>query len=116
GRRTTDATGRRARLIAATAAPFELDSHQVVVGMSVGIAVAPDDGADPDQLLKNADMALYRAKADGRGVYRFFEPEMDARMQRRRELEMDLRQALINGEFELHYQPLVNLQTNDISG
>jgi len=61
-------------------------------------------------------MALYGAKADGRGTYRFFEPEMDARMQQRRELEMDLRQALINGEFELHYQPLVNLQSNDITG
>jgi EAL domain-containing protein (putative c-di-GMP-specific phosphodiesterase class I) len=66
--------------------------------------------------LKNADMALYGAKADGRGTYRFFEPEMDARMKARRELEMDLRKALANGEFELHYQPLVNLETNAVTG
>ena len=87
-----------------------------MIDISIGISVAPLDATDTDQLLKNADMALYGAKADGRGAYRFFEPEMDARMQQRRELEMDLRQALINGEFELHYQPLVNLQTNDITG
>ena len=95
---------------------YDLDGHRVVIDISIGISVAPLDATDTDQLLKNADMALYGAKADGRGAYRFFEPEMDARMQQRRELEMDLRQALINGEFELHYQPLVNLQTNDITG
>ncbi len=72
-------------------------------------------GPTPDQLLKNADMALYGAKGDGRGTYRFFEPEMDARMKARRDLEMDLRNALTNNEFELHYQPLVNLETNEIS-
>ena len=96
--------------------PYDLDGHQVVIDISIGISIAPLDATDTDQLLKNADMALYGAKADGRGTYRFFEPEMDARMQQRRELEMDLRQALINGEFELHYQPLVNLQSNDITG
>jgi diguanylate cyclase (GGDEF)-like protein len=62
-------------------APFEVDGHQVLVGVSIGIAVAPADGKDPDALLKAADMALYRAKTDGRGGYQFFEPEMDARMQ-----------------------------------
>jgi EAL domain-containing protein (putative c-di-GMP-specific phosphodiesterase class I) len=65
--------------------------------------------------LKNADLALYGAKSDGRGTYRFFEPEMDTRMKARRELEMDLRTALANDEFELHYQPLVSLQTNEIT-
>ena len=65
--------------------------------------------------MKNADMALYGAKADGRGTYRFFELEMDARTKARRDLEMDLRKALANEEFELHYQPLVNLQTNEIT-
>ena len=94
-----------------SATPFDLDGHQVVVGASIGIAIAPTDAADADQLLKNADMALYRAKADGRGTYRFFEPEMDARMQARRALELDLRKAIANGEFELYYQPLVNLET-----
>ena len=67
-------------------------------------------------MLRNADMALYGAKADGRGTYRFFEPEMNTRMKARRELEMDLRKALVGKEFELHYQPLVNLQTNEING
>ncbi len=91
-------------------------SHQVAVGVSVGIALAPDDGLDPHALLRSADMALYRAKADGRNVYRFFEAEMDARMQARRSLEIDLRKAIAAGEFELLYQPIVDLQTHRISG
>jgi diguanylate cyclase (GGDEF)-like protein len=105
-----------ARLIEVIGAPFDLDGHQVVVGVSIGVALAPADAVDPDQLLKKADMALYRAKADGRGTYRFFEPEMDARMQARRALELDLRTAIVTGEFELHYQPMVNLQTERING
>jgi diguanylate cyclase (GGDEF)-like protein len=112
----TDATSLASRLIEAISAPYELTSHQVVVGLSIGIALAPDDGLDPDQLLRNADMALYRAKADGRGVYRFFEPEMDARMQARRSLEIDLRKAIANSEFELFYQPLVDMQTEYVTG
>jgi diguanylate cyclase (GGDEF)-like protein len=96
--------------------PYDLDGHQIVADISIGISVAPVDATEPDQLLKNADMALYGAKADGRGAYRFFEPEMDARMQQRRELEMDLRKALANAEFQLYYQPLVDLQNNDITG
>src|SRR5258708_17794580 len=84
--------------------------------MSIGIAIAPEDGTDPHQLLKNADMALYRAKADGRGVYRFFEPEMDARMQARRTLELDLRRAIVAGEFELFYQPLVDARKQYVRG
>ena len=112
----TDAAALSGRVRDAITKPYDLDGHQIVVDISIGISIAPIDATEPDQLLKNADMALYGAKADGRGVYRFFEPEMDARMQQRRELEMDLRKALVNGEFELHYQPLVNLQDNDISG
>jgi diguanylate cyclase (GGDEF)-like protein len=112
----TGATALSARIIDAISAPYDLDGHQVVVGMSVGIAIAPSDGSDAHQLLKNADMALYRAKADGRGVYRFFEPEMDARMQARRALELDLRKALVSGEFELFYQPLVDAQTERVLG
>jgi len=104
------------RLIETLAKPFDLDGHQVVIGTSIGIALAPLDGLDTDQLIKNADMALYRAKADGRGVFRFFEPEMDAKMQARRTLEIDLRKALAEGEFELFYQPLVNLASNEVSG
>ena len=70
----------------------------MTIGASIGVALAPGDGDDPDRLLKNADMALYRAKADGKGAFRFFEPEMDARVQARRRLEMDLRAALAGRE------------------
>jgi diguanylate cyclase (GGDEF)-like protein len=111
-----DATNLATRLIEAIGAPYELDGHQVVVGMSIGIAIPPDDGTDPHQLLKNADMALYRAKADGRGVFRFFEAEMDARMQTRRALELDLRRAVVSGQFELLYQPLIDVQSSCVRG
>jgi diguanylate cyclase (GGDEF)-like protein len=93
------------RLVEALGTPFEIDGHQLTVGTSVGIALAPSDGATPDELLKKADMALYRAKADGRGRFRYFEPGMDARLQARRLLELDLRKAIAASEFELHYQP-----------
>jgi diguanylate cyclase (GGDEF)-like protein len=112
----TETNALAARLNEVVGAPFDLDGHQVAVGVSIGIAVAPADASDPDQLLKNSDMALYRAKADGRGTYRFFEPEMDAAMQKRRTLELDLRKALVNGEFELYYQPLITLETSEVSG
>ena len=84
-----------------------------MIGTSVGIAVGPTDGVSPDQIMRNADLALYRAKGDGRGTFRFFEPEMDAQMQARRALERDLRKALPAGEFELHYQPVVDLASNE---
>jgi predicted signal transduction protein with EAL and GGDEF domain len=86
----------------------------LIIGATLGISVAPDDGSDPDQLLKNADMALYRAKGDGRGSYRFFEAGMDARAQARRLLELDLRTAMSTGEFEVYYQPLLDIKTNNI--
>ena len=104
------------RILETVSAPFEIGGHHVVVGTSIGIAVSPGDGVQADELLKNADLALYRAKSDGRGVYRFFEKEMDRRMQARRGLEQDLRNALKNNEFILHYQPLVNIETEEISG
>jgi diguanylate cyclase (GGDEF)-like protein len=112
----TDSVGLARRIQEAIAAPFDLDGHHVLVGTSIGIAVAPGDGEAPDDLLKNADLALYRAKNEGRGTHRFFEPEMDRRLQARRGLERDLRSALVNGEFVLHYQPLVNLERDEICG
>jgi diguanylate cyclase (GGDEF)-like protein/PAS domain S-box-containing protein len=103
------------RLIEAIGEPYEINGHQIVIGASVGMAIAPTDGDDVDCLLKNADMALYRAKEDGRGAYRFFEPEMDAKMQVRRALELDLRKAVALEEFELFYQPIVDLATNKVN-
>ena len=105
-----------ARLNELVSLPFDLDGHQAVIGVSIGIAVAPTDATDAEHLLKSADLALYRAKTDGRGTYRFFEAEMDALMQKRRALELDLRRGLVNAEFELYYQPLVNLETGDVCG
>ena len=86
------------------------------MGISIGIAIAPSDGLEPSLLLKNADLALYRAKSEGRGSYRFYEPEMDLRVRARRALELDIRRAFVNGEFELYYQPIVNLQNNEVCG
>ncbi len=111
----TDAASLSRRIRELIIRPYQVDGHQIVSDLSIGISIAPIDGTESDILLKNADMALYGAKADGRGTYRFFEPDMNTRMKARRELEMDLRKALHNKEFELYYQPLVTLQTNEIS-
>ncbi len=111
----TDAVALCKRIRESITKPYHLDGHQIVADISIGVSLAPMDASEPDQLLKNADMALYGAKGDGRGTFRFFEPEMDAKMKTRRELEMDLRNALVNAEFELYYQPLVNLKTNEIT-
>jgi diguanylate cyclase (GGDEF)-like protein len=111
-----DAVALAARLIEAAGAPFNLDGQQVTISASIGIAIAPTDAADADQLFKAADIALSRAKKDGHGTYRFFETGMDTLLQVRRALELDLRKALVNGEFELYYQPLVNVERQEISG
>jgi diguanylate cyclase (GGDEF)-like protein len=104
------------RLIEVMHRPFDLGAHTVVVGTTIGIALAPMDGENADELLKNADLALYRAKSTGRGTYCFFAAEMDAQAQTRRLLELDLRKAVATGEFELFYQPIINLQENRIGG
>ena len=104
------------RLLEVIRQPYRIEGHNLVLSGTVGVAVAPNDGDDADRLLKNADMALSCAKADGRGTYRFFEPEMDARLQARMSLEDDLRSALSRRQFEIVYQPIVGLQTNEISG
>src|SRR5215218_7771963 len=111
-----DATSLAQRVIKLLSEPYDIDGHQAVIGASIGISVGPIDGTSPDKLLRNADLALYRAKGDGRGTFRFFEPVMDLQMQTRRVMEQDLRKALPSGEFELHYQPVVNLASNEISG
>ena len=111
----SDAAALSRRVQESISKPYQIDGHQIVSNISIGISIAPIDGADPDVLLKNADMALYGAKTDGRGTYRFFETEMDAKMKARRNLEMDLRKALANKEFELYYQPLVTLQGAEIT-
>jgi diguanylate cyclase (GGDEF)-like protein len=110
------ATALAARIAEVIGRPFELGGHQVTVGASIGIAVSPGDGTDTNELLKNADLALSRAKSDARGSHRFFEQDMDADMQARSKLQLDLRRALVNGEFELYYQPLVNLERDEICG
>jgi len=111
-----DATTLAHRVVRALSRPYEIDGHQAVIGTSVGIAIGPCDGASPDQLLINADLALYRAKRSGRGAFCIFETEMHAQMLARRSMENDLRTALAGGQFELHYQPVVNLASNEISG
>jgi diguanylate cyclase (GGDEF)-like protein len=104
------------RIVELVSRPYDIEGRHIVIGTSIGIAIAPSDGANPDLLLKNADMALYLAKGDGRGTHRFFEREMDKRLQTRRALELDLRKAIANGEFEVYYQPILYLQTGKVSG
>lgn len=93
---------------------YEIDGHEVVISASIGIALSPMDGTEADQILRHADMALYRAKAESRGAWRFFEPGMDSDAQARRNLELDLRNALENDAFEIYYQPLINVKSKRI--
>jgi diguanylate cyclase (GGDEF)-like protein len=104
------------RVVAALSEPYDIDGHQVIIGASVGIAIGPTDGIDPGQLIRNADLALYRAKSAGRGAFHFFETGMDVQMQVRCELENDMRNALSAGQFDLHYQPVLDLENDDIVG
>jgi diguanylate cyclase (GGDEF)-like protein len=112
-----DATALVKRIYQSIHQPYECLGHLVTTDASIGIAFASqDDGIDLEQLLKNADLAMYSAKAAGRRTWRFFEPEMNARMKARHLLEIDLRQAIIEGGFEVYYQPVVDLRSNQISG
>ncbi|MER8776556.1 EAL domain-containing protein [Mesorhizobium sp. M0977] len=104
------------RIVEIIGKPFRDKRHDMRVGISVGIALFPNDGKDTDTLLKNADMALYRAKSEGRNLYRFFEPAMDAMVRARRALEIDLRAALSRREFELDFQPIMNIASGEIVG
>jgi len=104
------------RIVEAIGEPFEIDGNHVLTSVSIGVALAPHDAAGADELLKRADLALYRAKADGRDRFRFFEAAMDRNAQERRLLELDLRQALPRGEFELHFQSCISVATGRING
>jgi diguanylate cyclase (GGDEF)-like protein len=103
------------RLAKALDRPFEIDGHRMDIGASIGIAMAPKDGTNADQILKKADMALYAAKNGGRGSHRFFAAEMEDAVQARRTLELDLRDALALNQFELYFQPLVDLRSGRIT-
>ena len=104
------------RILTLLAVPFDLNGHRIAIGASIGVALAPADGTDPDELMRKADLALYQAKANGRGTYRLFEPAMSARLQAHRGMESDLRSALANGEFEMHYQAQIDLVAREIIG
>ena len=104
------------RIIDALVAPYVLDGNRVNVGASIGISLAPVNGSDPEVLLTSADLALYRAKSGGRGNFAFFESDMTTSAHRRRALELELRQALLLGQLEVHYQPQVNLKTEQVTG
>jgi diguanylate cyclase (GGDEF)-like protein len=104
------------RLLQSLRAPFLVQGHQIVIGTSIGVALAESPAATADGLLRNADIALYSAKAAGRGAWRLFHPDMDLEMQARRQLETDLRCALADGQFELYYQPLVDAASQGLTG
>ena len=110
-----DAADLARRIVDHLSEGYQVDNHLVEIGASVGIALTSPPGISADTLLKNADMALYRAKADGRGTFCFFHEEMAQTVEARRILELDLRKALANEEFELFYQPLINLKTGRIT-
>jgi diguanylate cyclase (GGDEF)-like protein/PAS domain S-box-containing protein len=114
--RPEDAVILAKRLLEAIADPYLLDGHSVVIGASIGIAMAPGDGDESEKLLKSADMALSRAKNDSRGTFSFFEAGMDARAQSRRKIELDLRDAIQNDVLRPHYQPLICLSSGRITG
>jgi len=103
------------RIVASMAEPFDIEDHRIIIGASVGIAVSPVDAGDAQSLMKNADLALYRAKSEGRGAYHFYEQGMDATLQNRRAMEIGLRMALGRDELRLVFQPLMNVKENRIS-
>ncbi|KJC49109.1 diguanylate cyclase [Bradyrhizobium sp. LTSP885] len=105
-----------ARIYQSLRAPFDCCGHRLSSDASIGIAVAPRHGSDLFDLLKSADLAMYAAKAAGRRTYRFFDPAMEKQANLRRELEADLRTALAEASFELYYQPLVDLRSNEVTG
>jgi diguanylate cyclase (GGDEF)-like protein/PAS domain S-box-containing protein len=111
-----EVTGLVARIFDAIRVPYDCMGHQLRTDASIGIALAPEHGTALDQILKNADLAMYAAKSDGRRTYRFFEPAMDAKVRERRQLEIDLRQAIAQGGLMVYYQPCLSLEDDTITG
>jgi diguanylate cyclase (GGDEF)-like protein len=103
-------------LIVAVAQPYEIDGYRIRSGVSIGIAIGPQDGRNVDDLLMAADLALYSVKAGHRGTYKFYEPSMNKELNDRRQIETDLREAIDRNELELHYQPILNVKSNKITG
>ncbi len=112
----TGADDLAARIVEVLQAPFEIQGQGIAIGTSIGIALAEEPGVTSDTLLRRADVALYQAKAAGRGTWRVFAPAMDAQIQRRHRLAVDLRRALAEAQFELHYQPLMETRTQTLTG
>ena len=104
------------RLSEVLSQPYEIYGQHIRIGVSIGIALAPHDGNDPELLLRASDMALYAAKAAGRGTYRFFHKSMAEQLRVKRQLELDLRDAIDNDQLALHYQPVLNIADKTISG
>jgi diguanylate cyclase (GGDEF)-like protein len=104
------------RIIGAISVPFDLNGHQVEVGTSIGIAMAPEDGVEPDELLKRADLALYSVKSSGRNDFCLFRNEMLEIVNTQQSAERELREAIAQGQFELHYQPVVDVKTRELRG
>jgi diguanylate cyclase (GGDEF)-like protein len=115
-RRPDDAEVLAGRILTAFAEPFDLSTRQIIAEVSIGVTVVPGDSASYETLMRDADIALYLAKSEGSGTARFFEPEMDARIQMRRVLEQDIQVAILRNEFELYYQPQVDLTKNKVVG
>ncbi|MGE3066664.1 MAG: EAL domain-containing protein [Hyphomicrobiaceae bacterium] len=113
GREAAEALAQR--IVTSLCRPYMVDDQQLLIGVSIGATRAPTDGSDASELLKNADLALYRSKSEGRGTFTIYQPEMNERIRLRRSLELDLRKALADGQFELHYQPIVCLKTQAIT-
>ncbi|HEX2256898.1 MAG TPA: EAL domain-containing protein [Afifellaceae bacterium] len=115
-RNAEDAALLAQRVVADLSRPYTVDEHQIIIGTSIGIALAPQNGSDPEQLLQNADLALYRAKANGRGSYAFFDESLHAKVQARRDIERELRRASFDEEFEILYQQQVDVQSHRLIG
>jgi diguanylate cyclase (GGDEF)-like protein len=103
------------KLVSRIGAPYVIDGQRVLIGASAGVAIAPSDGDTADELMRNSDLALYRSKAEGKGRYSFFKPEMDTQMKSRRHLEIDLRDAIDNGQLRVHFQPLLETSTGRVT-